>query len=98
MATIKQHIPGFVSGYDPVTAKFETLNDLLNIDFVKRWAKDREEWTDAFYQISMDENYGVIYLMAELSGGFKWYVVGYITGIDKNDLGLPQWKAKKGDK
>jgi hypothetical protein len=33
--------------------------------------------------------------MCELKNGTRWYVVGYLTGVDKNKLNLPSWKPKK---
>ena len=47
MGTIKQHIPNFMSGFDPATKNFETLEELLNIDFEKRWGGD-----DDFHQLA----------------------------------------------
>ena len=89
LPTIKQHIPNFVSGIDPVTWNFENRNELLSIDFVKRWIDED------FHQFSVSEYYDCILLMAELEDGNKWYVIGYITGISEDDLGLPKFKAKR---
>ncbi len=88
-STIKQHIPNFVSGIASVTWHFQGRDELLNIDFVKRWTGED------FHQFSVADYYDCLLLMAELDGGNKWYVVGYIRGITKDDLGLPEWEKPK---
>jgi hypothetical protein len=94
MGTIKQHIPNFVSGFDPVTTEFETLDELLSLDFVKRF----NDGDNSFYRFSVNDYSTRVHLMAEYDEGRKWWVVGYIYGIAKDDIGLPQWKPNKGDK
>ena len=91
MGTIKQHIPNFVSGFDPVTQNFETLEELLDIDFVKQWSGDND-----FHQFSIGPYGDRWHLMAEQNNGKRWWVVGYITGIVKDDLHLPDWKPNRG--
>ena len=86
MASIKQHIPNFVSGVDPETVEFQTLDELLDISFVKIW-KDKN-----FYQYSVSEDRWGTILMAEYNSGIKWWVVGNIKGTTREELGLPEWK------
>ena len=92
MGTIKQHIPNFVSGFDPVIQNFETLEELLSIDFVKRWSCD-----DDFHQFSIGPYGDRWHLMAEQHNGKRWGVIGYITGIVRDELNLPICKTNKGD-
>jgi hypothetical protein len=92
MGTIKQHIPNFVSGFDPVIQNFKTLEELLDIDFVKQWSADED-----FHQFSIGPYDSRWHLMAEQNNGKRWWVVGYIIGIVRDELNLPDWKPKKGD-
>ena len=101
MPIIKQHMPNYVS-IDPKEAEFETLEDLMNVEFVKRWTDNR--WGDDFHQFSISHDDWMVrsghedymHLMAELDGGKKWYVVGYIYGSSPEEIGLPEWKMVKG--
>jgi len=100
MAIIKQHLPNYVS-IDPQESEFETLEDLMNVGFVKQWTDNR--WGDDFHQFSISHNdwivkYGhedYMHLMAEMDGGKKWYVIGYIYGSSPEEIGLPKWKRAK---
>jgi len=92
MGIIKQHIPNFVSGFDPVIQNFETLEELLDIDFVKYWGVHED-----FHQFSIRPYGDRLFLMAEENNGKRWWVVGYITGTVRDELNLPDWKPNKGD-
>lgn len=76
---IKQYRPSFFSGYENQTNCFETLSQLLNIQWVQEFSKE-----DNFYKYSIslaksyEENHK---LMAEYDNGSVWWVVGF---IDKN--------------
>lgn len=88
MARIVQHIPAFVELMDdPIPeATFESLEDLLNVAFVKRWSESKR-----FYRFSYKRGL----LMAELEGGTKWWVVGRMTNFSEEmlkSLNLPQWE------
>jgi len=89
MATIKQHIPNFVSGIDPVSVDFETIDDLMNIEFVQQWKGND------FFQFSISPSGEYYILMCELKNGTRRYVVGYITGVNEDRFNLPLWKAKR---
>ena len=86
-----QHIPGFVSGTEPKSFDFDTLDELLNHEVVKQWRMDPfnvgmsapKGW---FYRYSLSEHR----LMAELKHGKEWYVIGYIKHPDKVEL--PEWE------
>lgn len=93
-ATIRQHIPNFVSGFNPAIEEFKTLDELLNLDFVKRFS----DGDPNFYRFSVKDYVTRVHLMAEYDEGRTWWVVGYINGIAKDDIGLPQWIPNKGDK
>ena len=92
MASIKQHIPNYVSGVDPETVEFNTLSELLDISFVKHW----RDWTDrSFHQYSVcEESWGTV-LMAEYNNGTKWWVVGYLKDTNRVELGLLDWNPNR---
>lgn len=81
--TFKQHIPGFISGVDPVSFPFSSLDELLQNEIIRRWATD-----PAFYRFSLSDKDT---LMAEMDGGKKWWVVGFIKDGDATSLVLPAW-------
>lgn len=80
MNKIKQHIPGYVAGVKRRVAEFETLEQLLDIPWVKLM-KDRP----GFHRFSLSGDR----LMAEFQQGRLWFVVGY---LDEPVEGLPVWK------
>ena len=92
MATIRQRIPNYVSGVDPETVEFQTLDDLLDIPFVKIWKENGLCRDNNFYQYSVSEEHWGTVLMAEYNSGIKWWVVGTMKGITGKELGLPEWK------
>ena len=79
MNSIRQHIPSFCEGFDQSIVNFNTLEELLAIDFVKRFSEH-----DNFHQYCVSDNH----LMAEYRGGRQWWVIGTLK--DPN-VGLPQW-------
>lgn len=86
----RQHIPDFVSGVKRQIFKFETLEELLDNDIVKRWRmhpfeEDKPSPPDYFHRYSLSDNR----LMAELKDGKEWYVIGYIANPE--GLDLPKW-------
>lgn len=79
------HIPVFVD-VDKRTEKipFETTEDLLNLEVVKRY-KQRPD----FSHFAVSDN-----LLMEISaGGLYWWVVGYLG--DPAAVDLPQWDGGK---
>jgi hypothetical protein len=90
MNKIKQHRPAYVSGYEDAVVSFTTTEELLNIDFVKNFAKDIGGDTFYRFSISPADSPGVRQtLMAEYNNGKKWWVVGF---LDTNEgITLPQW-------
>jgi len=94
MNRIKKHYPGFADppegGAEEVD--FETVEQLLSIEWVDRW---KEIYGERFIRFSKDEanwkrNPGMGVLMAEHSdektGQHKWWVVGFIKEIASVDL------------
>ena len=80
MATIRQHIPNFVSGIGPVSFNFETIDELMSIEFVKQWKSNE------FFQFSIAPSGDDYHLMCELKNGTKCYVVGYLTRIKEQSF------------
>jgi len=73
-----EHYPAYCD-YDPKSYGFDTLEELLNIEFVKRFKNQK-----GFCRYS----YSSPHLMAEYNEGKKWWCVGSI----RNNLGLPKWE------
>lgn len=89
MGTIRQHIPAFISGGEPKSNEFSSLEELFNIDWVKQWAD-----TNEFHRFSLSSDKylsGGVHLMAEYKEGTEWWVVGYISD-DEITRQLPIWK------
>lgn len=82
--TVRQHIPGFLTGHEPVVAEFDTLEELLAVPFVAHWKSN-----PGFHRFSMNVEVGLSYLMAEYHNGKEWWVVGYLSG---SIPGLPRWE------
>ena len=86
----RQHVPNSCEGVDPIVQCFDTLEELLNIPFVKQWIKDKD-----FYRYSINpdgENKWM--LMQETNKGKSWWVIGYLRNC-KGGLKLPKWEPKK---
>jgi hypothetical protein len=79
----KQHIPRYAYGFKAHEEDFNSLNELLNINIVKKFKSQ-----EGFYQYSLTEDR---MLMAEYEKGYRWTVIGF---IDNPVEGLPKWIAK----
>jgi len=77
---IVQHFPAYMD-FDPECVGFDTLEELLEIPWVKRWSENAN-----FYQYS-----GGDYLMAEFHEGYEWWAIGKLRNPVE---GLPEWKEK----
>ncbi len=77
-----QYRPTFYSGFTNKEVEFDTVEELLNIDFVKSWSEDK-----GFCRYSLSGDH----LMAEFNNGKNWWVVCFI----RCTLDLPQFKAQK---
>lgn len=85
-----QHIPGFVTGFEPVDLPFDTLDELLALPFVAHWAD-----SDDFSRFSLAAPDPIMpctncHLMAEMTDG-RWWVVATLGWPIE---GLPEWSAK----
>jgi hypothetical protein len=81
MNQIIQHIPNYCSGFTPEVAEFETVDELLNIPFVKHHEKEGHS-----FQMS-DLN-----LMIVKDDESWWWVVGTVKFPDRVDL--PKWETE----
>ena len=92
MATILQHLPGFVDG-TPEQATFDTLEELLALPFVAEWRAHAQPWGNAFYRYSLSQDVAGAFLMAEFDKGAEWYVIGTLTdAVDGRLTSLPRWE------
>ena len=88
---IRQHIPSCCSGVTPNEAEFTTVEELLEIDWVKLAKEDKD-----FYRFSFsfrDEPDIFSALMLELNEGKFWWVIGYVPFENAKQLKdkLPNW-------
>jgi len=81
MNRIIQHRPAYFSGFENEEHEFETISELLNIDFVKNFSDSKD-----FYKYSFEPDR--LYLVAEYKEGKEWWVVGR---LDK-PVELPAWE------
>jgi hypothetical protein len=79
---IKQYRPNYYSGFEEEEVEFNSVDELLNISWVKKFSDD-----NSFYRYSISDEC----LMAECNNGYDWYVIGM---LDTPFSGLPKWKAK----
>ena len=88
----EQYFPSFVTGYDQRKTEFNNSKELLNTEWVKIFAKDEDFYR---FSISVDNDTFQHSLMAELNGGYKWFVVAYIRDKDITQiLDLPKFEVK----
>lgn len=88
---ITQHLPAYFSGFELEENEFDTIEELLDIEWIKRWSIQPE-----FYQYSLGfrEPIERIHLIAEIDGGKTWWVVGRIVSIDNYEYlinKIPKW-------
>lgn len=81
----RAHKPNYMTGFEEPDHHFETKDGLLEAPQVKRFAA-----SEKFHRFSCD---GKRYLMVELEEGFKWFVCGYVEGIDLREW-FPKWEPK----
>ena len=77
---IVQHFPAYMD-FDPACVGFDTLEELLEIPWVKHFSTLK-----GFFRYS-----GGDYLMAEVEEGYEWWAIGHLRNKVE---GLPEWKAK----
>lgn len=78
---IKQYRPNYFSGYENQIESFNSFEQLLNIDFVKKFSNHNNFYR---YSLALGESYeDNNTLMAEYENGSVWWVVGF---IDKKTL------------
>lgn len=76
MPVILQYRPSSFTGCKGEARDYNTLQELLTIDWVNHYSK-----LPGFYRFSVSTYNKIIkywLLMAEYKDGFDWYVVGYI--------------------
>lgn len=84
-----QHIPGFVSGFEPSIYEADTVADLLSKPNIAQWNDDRL----VRFSVCDDVRDAKDTLMAEMKDG-KWWVVGFVEPKGSLDA-LPRWEKSK---
>ena len=94
MPTIRQYRPAYFTGFEEEVVDFNTIDELLNIGFVKNFSDKSSPSNKAFFRFSMSD----AFLMAEYERGTKWWGVGHITN-DPNNIcsALPKWEPQESD-
>jgi len=88
MNRIIQHIPSFIDVNKKLEwINFNTIEELLNIPFVKQWAKPMDG--KDFLCFALYGNY----LLVIHDDGFHWWTVGYIE--NSSSIDLPKWIGGK---
>lgn len=82
---IVEHIPNFASGFESRCVSFDTLEELMEIPWVKSWKEAPQ-----FHRFSADS-----YLMVEREDGYWWWAIGKLRHPVE---GLPLWEAKYREK
>ena len=80
---IKQYRPAYFSGFENQVNNFNSIDELINIDWIKNFTEDKD-----FFRLSISLAGGFTtkhHLMAEYKNGESWYVVG---SIDKDTCKL----------
>ncbi len=84
MTKIKQYRPAFFEGFKNEIADFKTLEELLDIEWIKSFK------SETFFQFSISVSVPRPLLMAEYNFGKDWLVVGLFSSDPTIDL--PKWK------
>lgn len=92
---VKQHIPGYVSGIEPVYLRDVKIESVLEIEFIKKWSEG-EDFIKFMMSIDRPDS-KCSHLMAEIKnaervGGKAYWVVAYISpAAEIKKLNLPEW-------
>lgn len=84
MNSFQQHIPAFCDVDRPAPVLFETTEDLLALEIVRRYGKRPD-----FSHFAMFDNA----LMEISDGGHYWWLVGYVEHPEM--VSLPKWTGGK---
>lgn len=80
----KQYIPNFVTGTIPQEKEFNTLEELMQIDCLKRMSE-----SPYFHRFSIQKDPTRAFLMVEYIDSY--YVAGFIENLQSIDL--PDWEG-----
>jgi hypothetical protein len=84
MNSIQQRLPNYIDGKRPGPIEFESMEQLLEVAFIKHWSA-KEQFLK-FTISSYNNDLGSHHLMAEMADGEFW-VIGYL----KEAVDLPKW-------
>lgn len=84
MARFKQHLPGFVEGFEPGEFEFQTTEELLRHPLLAEYAA-----AFGFSHFAISDEL----VMAVYADGENWLVAGYVSDPDSVDL--PKWRKGK---
>jgi len=82
MNKFTQYIPAFVEGFSPEIVEFETTEELLNTDTLRRVAA-----SPSFSNFVLDNHTRNALLLAEFNDGIR-YVVGFLDSPERVDFSM----------
>ena len=84
---VDRYLPACFSGYPEEHAHFNSLDELLKIEWIVSFKEQKE-----FYQYSISREQ---WLIAEFKEGREWWVIAYFPDVyDELPLWFPKWIAK----
>lgn len=94
---VRQHIPSFVDGVEPVKTYVFTAAELERLEFIHRWTEQQ-----MFHRFAVHRHYyqrhdeDLHLMLAEFDHGHKWWVIAYLEGDDSLEIlsKYPEWEAK----
>jgi len=100
---IKRRFPNYMTGFEETEHFVDTVEELEKVDWIDNWKSE----ASGFYKFAISKSKSEIneyhHLMALLNydekfGGCKsWWVIGYITGDNVDELGLEEYHKLIGD-
>ena len=84
---VTRYLPACLSGYPEEHADFNSLDELLKIEWIASWKEHKD-----FYQYSISREQ---WLMGEFKDGREWWVIAYFPEVfDELPKWFPKWIAK----
>lgn len=87
MIQVRRYRPAFFEGYPIEELEVGSLEELLEVDWVKNWTT-----SPGFHRFSVSRHYQYHNLMAEFKEGKEWWVVAILEGEEPEAyVTLPEW-------
>lgn len=93
---VRQYRPAFFEGFDTWEGDVDTVEELLAIEFIKRWSENEASPAFTRFSLSHPHEGGSQYnLMAEIDNNREWWVIAILTGPANHRIfrELPEWHS-----